>query len=57
MMRELEHVNCPCSGVIAAEMEGIKLDMSILEGRFANAIKENKSKTIEGTGRYNSTSR
>ena len=24
-------------------MEGIKLDMSILEGRFANAIKENKS--------------
>ena len=32
-----------CSGVIAAEMEGIKLDMSILEGRFANAIKENKS--------------
>ena len=32
-----------CSGVIAAEMEGIKPDMSILEGRFANAIKENKS--------------
>ena len=32
-----------CSGVITAEMEGIKLDMSILEGRFANAIKENKS--------------
>ena len=32
-----------CSGVIATEMEGIKLDMSILEGRFANAIKENKS--------------
>ena len=32
-----------CSGVIAAEMEGIKLDMSILEGRLVNAIKENKS--------------
>ena len=32
-----------CSGVIAAEMEGIKLDMSILEGRFASAIKENNS--------------
>ena len=32
-----------CSGVIAAEMEGIKLDMSILEGRVVNAIKENKS--------------
>ena len=49
------------SGLIAAEMEGIKLDMSVLEGRFANAIKENKLdigllqrqlKELEGIIRY-----